>query len=134
MEPWPTATCGRRPPRRPPPFGAGAGALMSTSCRCMEEKRPGYFKKYSAATKPAVIVDIWNCDQLGIEQLEQQVVGPFAIHHRELEALVVQPLLHAGIRRHRGDLVVFVGRPLHLAERRVVAPVPVTQRRGDHLR
>ena len=73
-------------------------------------------------------------DQLRIEQVEQQVVGPLAIDHRELEALVVQALLHAGLRRHGGDLVVFVRRLLHLVERRVVTAVPFTQGCGDHLR
>ena len=45
MLPRPTATCGRRPPRRPARApsgdGAGTGASMSTSCRCIELKRPG---------------------------------------------------------------------------------------------
>ena len=43
------------------PAGGGGGvALRSTSWRCIEMKRPGYFVKYSCATKPRLIVDIWN--------------------------------------------------------------------------
>src|SRR5262245_25728331 len=70
-------------------------------------------------------------DELGIEQLHQDVVSPPTVDRRQLEALVVQALLDASLRRHRRHLVVFVGRALHVVHGRVVARA---QRCRDHLR
>src|SRR5258708_2189333 len=69
-------------------------------------------------------------DQFGIEQLHQDVVGTPAVDARQLEALVVQPLLDARPRRHRGDRVVFVGSPFHIVHRRIAA---CAKRRDEHL-
>src|ERR1039457_5513220 len=85
----------------------------------------------------AATVAIWLYSSAALfrsEETEQQVVGPLAIDHREFEALVVQTLLHASLRGHSRDLVVFVGRPFHLVERRVPPAVPVTQACRNHLR
>ena len=70
-------------------------------------------------------------DELRIEQVEQDVVGSLAVDLRQLEAFVVQPLLHASLGRDGRDLVVFVGRLLHVIHRRGVARA---ERRRDHLR
>ena len=70
-------------------------------------------------------------DQLRIEQLEQDVVRPFAVNRGKLETFIVQPLLNACLRSNRRNLVVFVGRPFHIVHRRVV---PRAERSGDHLR
>ena len=55
-------------------------------------------------------------DQFRIEQIEQPIVGALALHRRKLEAFVVQPLLQAGLGRHPGNSVIFVGRLFHLVE------------------
>src|ERR1700733_6962952 len=58
-------------------------------------------------------------DQLRIEQAEQYVVGPFALHHRELKVFVVKSLLNAGLGGSLSHFVVFIGGPLHLIQGRV---------------
>src|ERR1039458_1487325 len=70
-------------------------------------------------------------DQLRIEQIEQQVIGPLAAHHGELEPLIVKTLLDAGLGRLLAHLVVFLGGPLHIVHSRVPRPV---QTGHHHLR
>ena len=72
-----------------------------------------------------------HLDQFRIEQPHEHVVSPLAVDHREFESFVVQPLLDAGFGRHRGDLVVFVGRSLHVIHRRAVSRAETGR---DHLR
>ena len=62
--------------------------------------------------------------QLGIQQVEQQIVGPFAVDLRELEILVVKTLLDAGLGGLFGDFVVSV------AARFTSSMVGVWDRRG----
>jgi RNA polymerase sigma factor (sigma-70 family) len=70
-------------------------------------------------------------DQLRIEKGEQQIIGPLAINHCELEVFIVKSLLDACFGRLFTHFVVFVGRSLHIIQRRFLGPI---ERRHEHLR
>jgi len=65
------------------------------------------------------IIPFANCgnlelelDELRIEKLKEQVIGPLAIYPGKLKVLVVEALHDPGRRCSLAHSVVFVGRPL----------------------
>ena len=84
------------------------------------------------------IISFANCrnlelklDQLRIEKAQQQVIRPLAIHHAQLEILVMKSLLDTHLGRTLAHFVVFIGRSLHVIHGRLLRPF---ERRHNHLR
>ena len=107
MVPLPTATCGAR---APPPSGlcrlgdgAGTGAFMSMSCRCIELRLPGILQEVPAPTRLAASPTSGTetrraSDRAGLASRSEVLL---VFDHRELETLVAQALLNAGRRAPR---------------------------------
>jgi len=57
-------------------------------------------------------------DEFGIEKLEQHVISPPAVNHRNLKVFVMKALLDAGLGGEFGHFVVFVGGALHIVQSR----------------
>src|ERR1700761_8817864 len=69
-------------------------------------------------------------DELWIQKLKEQIVGPFAIDLGQLKVLVVEALHDPGSSRSRAHPVVFVGCAFHVIQRGILRAV---QARNEHL-
>ena len=70
-------------------------------------------------------------DRIGIEQLEQHIVGALAVHFRQLEVFVVKALLNPRGCGLFSEAVVFIGGALHVIHGGMARP---TKGRYEHLR
>ena len=98
----------------------------------MEKKRPGYFMKYSAASKPSLMVETWNwkLTNLGSRRPIKQVVGALAVDLGRLKVLVVKALADSSCGSLFAHFVVFVGGAFHVVHRGVFGTVEAGD---DHL-